>query len=198
MKKLLSLLTALCLMLTTCPALAEEAADAPARLSASGYMAAMDAMAGKAAKAGVTLTWHTEPFSSAPGYTLHACETLQGMPVLVCQEDTVVMLCTAVTYRPEQAPLEPEAYLGQYIVMLTPILTSQGMTEDEAFEALLPMVNEDGFLEAAARVSADSEEHHRFSILGCEAALLRMDSSDKTAQLCLYVYVAPDLMPRPQ
>lgn len=196
-KRILSaLLAALLILCALTPALAEDAADAPARLSASGYMAAMDAMA---AKAGVTLTWHTEPFSSAPGYTLHACKTLQGMPVFVCQEDTVVMLCTAVTYRPEQAPLEPEAYLGQYIVMLTPILTSQGMTEEEAFEALLPMVNEDGFLEAAARVSADSEEHHRFSILGCEAALLRIDSSsDKTAQLCLYVYVTPDLMPRPQ
>ena len=196
MKRLLSLLTALVLLPAALPVLAEEAAEIPARLSASDYIAAMDAMA---AKAGVTLTWHTEPFSSAPGYTLHACETLQGMPVLVCLEDTVVMLCTSVIYSPEQAPLRPEAYQGQFLIMLTPILTSQGMTDDEAFEALLPLVNEDSLIEAAARVSADSEEHHCFSVLGCEAALLRMDSSsNKTAQLCLYIYAAPDLMPRPQ
>lgn len=192
MKKLLSLLTALVLLLSALPTLAEETADTPVRLSASSYMAAM------AAKVGGTLTWHTEPFSFAPGYTLHACEALQGMPVLICLEDTVVMICTAVTYSPEQAPLAPEAYLGQFIVMLTPILTGQGMAEEEAFDALLPLVNEDGLIEAAARVSADSKEHHRFSIPGYEAALLRIDNSDKTAQLCLYVYVAPDLMPRPQ
>ncbi|MBR3763661.1 MAG: hypothetical protein IKK57_03815 [Clostridia bacterium] len=191
---LTALLAALMALCALPPALAEDAAET-ARLSASGYMTAMDAMA---AEAGVTLTWHSAPFSSAPRYTLHACETLQGMPVLICLEDTVVMLCTAVTYLSEQAPLEADTYQGQFLIMLTPLLTSQGMTDDEAVGALLPLVNEDGFLEAAARVSADSQEHHCFTILGYEAALLRLDSNNQTAQLCLYVYVAPDLMPRPQ
>ena len=45
MKKLLTLLTILALMLSALPALAEEAAEPPARLSASGYRAALDAMA---------------------------------------------------------------------------------------------------------------------------------------------------------
>lgn len=194
MKKLLALLTILALLLSALPALAEEAAEAPARLSASGYRAALDAMA---AKAGVTLTWHTQPFSEAPGYTLLACTTLQGMPALVCQEDAVVMLCTAVTFSPEQAPLDSDAWLGQFLIMLTPILTSQGMTDEEAFEALLPLMNEGGLVEAAGRVSAGSEEHHGFSVLGYEAALLRYES-DGMARLCLYVYAAPDLMPRPE
>ena len=191
MKKLLALLTTLTLLLCcAAPALAEE----NPRLFAAGYMAALDAIAGQA---GVTLTWYVKP-DYLPGYTLYACETLQARPTLICQENTVVMLCTSITYDPAEAPLEPEAYLGQFIVALTPILTSQGMTVEEALDALLPLVNEDGFVEQAARVSQGGD--WRFTILGYEAALLYLHTETEdsaTTQLCLYVYTAPDLMPGP-
>lgn len=188
MKKLLSLMLCLLLLLTALPALAE---DAPEPLLLADYVAAMNAMAEKADS---TLTWLTEPFNGLEDYTLCVCQTLQGSPALVCYGDRVAMIGSAVTFDPALAPLGPESYLGQYLVAMMPILTSRGMTEDEAFEALMPLTNEENLLERVAQTSLDGTPCV-FNVAGYQAAILRYDG-DEMPQLCLYIYAAPELLPR--
>ena len=185
-RKLLSLLTALLLLV---PALAETPPeDAPAPVSAQAYMAGLEALA---TDLGGTLEWHSEPFPSAPELTAITCDTLGGVPVLITSGDTLVMLAASSAFDPADTQASFELFMGAMISTLIPVLTTSGLTMDEALDAMVPLVNSEDFIPGVIRAMDGGEFWFR---IGDWDALVALVDSD----LCFYLYAAPELLPKLQ
>lgn len=187
-RKLLSLLTAVMLLCSLTPALAEAGPEsaAPAPLSAQAYMAGLELMA---AHAGGTLEWSSKPFPAAQELTAITCVTMDGSPVLITSGDTVVMLAARNTFDPADVQGSFDMCMGSILSVLLPVLISGGMTQEEAIDAILPFVNGDDFIPGVIR--AMNGEEFWFTFEGHDGLIVLLED-----ELCLYLYTAPELIPQ--
>lgn len=187
-RKLLSLLTAVMLLCSLTPAMAEASPEAApaAPLSAQAYMAGLELLA---AHVGGTLEWHSEPFPAAPELTAITCVTLDGSPVLITSGDTVVMLAARCAFDPADAQGSFDMFMGAFISALLPVLISGGMTREEAIDASLPFVNGEDFVPGVIR--AMNGEEFWFLFEGHTGLIIPLED-----ELCLYLYTAPELIPQ--
>lgn len=187
-RKLLSLLTAVMLLCSLTPALAETAPEAApaAPLSAQAYMAGLELLA---AHVGGALEWRSEPFPAAPELTAITCVTLDGSPVLITSGDTVVMLAARNACDPAEAQGSFDACMGAILSALLPVLISGGMTREEAIDAILPFINGEEFIPGVLR--AMNDEEFWFTFEGHDGLIVLLED-----ELCLYLYTAPELIPQ--
>lgn len=173
MKKLLSALTALTLLLTALlPALAEEAA---APLTLDAYLAGADA---HAADYGFTLTWTQEPY--ADGMTMTICETFDGQPVLVSSPDgTLVAMVSGALYDPEHPESFNEDFVSALLFAFAPILRAQGMSGEEILGALADYCNADNFLPGIVNVM-ETGTPMSFTFRGYEGEIALMEANGQT------------------
>ena len=182
MRRILCMMLALMLGVSA----AAEAGVGPVRhISVAACMAAADDMADKA---GGSLGWRSEPYPG--GYVLWGWDVTNVY--LLADGDTLVMLGASVGWdAAERAPVKD--FLGLSFVALGAVMMADGRGEEAAFEALLPMVNEQGFVQGVTGVAEDGEPY-RFTLEGLDGAVLRMEE-EQGLRLCLFLYAAPDLMP---
>lgn len=168
MKKLLSILTTLMLLLTTLTPVLAEAPAAPLTLDA--YLAGADA---HAADYGYTLSWTQAPY--ADGMTMTLCDTFDGQPVLVSAPDgtLVAMLCGAL-YNPEHPETFNEDFVASFLFALAPILRAEGMDRDGVNSALADYCNADGFLPSVA-LAMETGEPMAFTFRGYEGEIALME-----------------------
>ena len=151
MKKLLSALTALMLLLTgLTPALAQEPA---APLTLEAYLAGTEA---HAADYGLTLSWTQEPYGD--DMTVTICEQNDGKPVLLSNADgTLVAMTTGAVYDPEHPERFNEDFVAALLFAFTPILRAEGLGKEEIPTELANYCNADGFLPGIAQVMQTGE-----------------------------------------
>lgn len=187
MKKLPAFLAAL-MMATLCllSAAAQTIPADPVKPSVSAVRAALDDMAGKN---GLRNFWITQ--SAGDGLTAHINLTSDIRPNLLASGDTLVMLTIGVNFDPG-SDFPYAAFIDSTLLMTVSVLVATGVPEAEAYQAMLPMVNDEGFLRGLDAAAAG--EVFWFLCDGYEAIIARNDVGSQP-RLCLYLYTAPELIP---
>ena len=180
MKKLLALLTALCLALCSLPALAE---DAPAPLSTAAYTGAMEDFTG------LELEWLSTP-GPEDGLTATVCTTM-GCPALLSRDDALITITTVSLHDPAELQETFDAAMFQLMTALGPVCMLRGTPEEDVFTPLSACFNAEGFIPGVIGVLTTGEPFS-FTFEGYPCTL-SLETVGDQVWVSLFVVIDSDL-----
>lgn len=183
MKKLLALLTALCLLLCALPAAGEDAPETPQAISTAAYIQALEEFTG------LELEWLSSPTPDS-GLTSCVCTTM-GSPALISSGDTLVAVTTVSLYDPAELQDTFDAAMFQLIVALGPVCMVRGTPEEDVFTPLSACFNAEGFVPGVTRVLTTGEP---FTFdFGGHVCSVSLEGTGEETWVSLFMIVDPDI-----
>ena len=196
MKRLLSLLTALCLLLTTCPALAEEAPVVlrlpeqelipPEYILLTDYIAWADELA---ASNGAAHEWSATPLDDQ--VTVTTCGPCGDQPALMSTADGHLVAFTAgVIMDAGDVHGCYNQFLSTMLVTLQPLMRTQGLDCSAATDAIIEACNtSEGYLAGIGSV-LNTGKPMRFTFMGYEGEIALLQVGDQVL-FVLYLCLEP-------